>query len=119
VMVAAFMMTLISTAATQAANSGGGIQIAQAVRVCMAAGLTFLIMRQVMQMAAGLASGVALSTFGIVSTAIAWSLGRATRSSGQMNRTARALTAGVSRLAGLQSRWRENVIRPQGGGRTW
>ena len=119
VMVAAFMMTLISTAATQAANAGGGIQIAQAVRVCMAAGLTFLVMRQVMPMAAGLASGLALSTFGVVSTAIAWSLGRATQSTGQLSRqTGRALRAGAARLSGLQSRWRENVIRPQGGGRT-
>ena len=32
----------------------------------MAAGLTFLVMRQVMPMAAGLASGLALSTFGAV-----------------------------------------------------
>src|SRR5580658_7189727 len=59
VLVAALMMTLVSTAAQQAASAGGGIQIAQAVRVCMAAGLTFLIMRQVMPMAAGLASGLA------------------------------------------------------------
>src|SRR3984957_16595609 len=120
VLVAALMMTLISTAATQAASAGGGITIAQAVRVCMAAGLTFLIMRQVMPMAAGLASGLALSTFGFVSAAIAWSLGRATQSSSQLARqTGRALRAGASRLAGLQGRWRENVIRPQGGGRTW
>src|ERR1700722_6254819 len=119
-MVAVFMMTLIAPAATQAASAGGGIQIAQAVRVCMAAGLTFLIMRQVMPMAAGLASGLALSTFGVFSTAIAWSLGRATQSSSQLARqTGRALRAGASRLAGLQGRWRENVIRPQGGGRTW
>ena len=64
VLVAALMMGIVSSAAQQAADEGGGIHIADAVRVCMAAGLTFLIMRQVMPMAAGLASGLALSSFG-------------------------------------------------------
>jgi type IV secretion system protein VirB6 len=86
VLVAALMLTLISTAAQQAASSGGGIQIAQAVRVCMAAGLTFLVMRQVMPMAAGLASGLALSSFGLLSAAIAWGFGRTTRNGGQFLR---------------------------------
>lgn len=86
VLVASLMMTLVSTAAQQAASSGGGIQIAQAVRVCMAAGLTFLVMRQVMPMAAGLASGLALSSFGMVSAALAWGFGGATRNSNQFLR---------------------------------
>jgi type IV secretion system protein VirB6 len=86
VLVAALMMTLVSTAAQQAAAAGGGIEIAHAVRVCMAAGLTFLVMRQVMPMAAGLASGLALSTFGAMSAALAWGFGSATRSSGQFIR---------------------------------
>ena len=86
VLVAALMMTLVSTAAQQAASSGGGIQIAQAVRVCMAAGLTFLVMRQVMPMAAGLASGLALSSFGAVSAALAWGFGGAVRNSNHFMR---------------------------------
>jgi type IV secretion system protein VirB6 len=69
-LVAALMMHLIDQAAAQAQAAGGGIQIAQALRVCLAAGFTFLVMRQVLPMASGLASGVALSTFGIVSTAL-------------------------------------------------
>ena len=86
VLVTALMMSLISTAAQQAASAGGGIQIAQAVRVCMAAGLTFLVMRQVMPMAAGLASGLALSSFGVVSAALAWGFAGATRNTGQFMR---------------------------------
>lgn len=86
VLMAALMLTLIATAAEQAASAGGGIQIAQAVRVCLAAGLTFLVMRQVMPMAAGLASGLALSTFGVLSAAIAWGFGGATRHGGQFLR---------------------------------
>lgn len=86
VLVAALMMTLVSTAAEQAASAGGGIEIAHAVRVCMAAGLTFLVMRQVMPMAAGLASGLALSTFGAVSAALAWGFGGAARGTNQFMR---------------------------------
>ncbi|HEY2679461.1 MAG TPA: type IV secretion system protein [Steroidobacteraceae bacterium] len=128
VLVAALMMKLISTAAQQAAAAGGGIQIAQAVRVCMAAGLTFLVMRQVMPMAAGLASGLALSTFGAVSAALLWGFGGASRSGGQFMRglvmdrestrwdslsrkagygLRQGTVAGVRRLVGR----RENVLR--------
>jgi type IV secretion system protein VirB6 len=82
VLMAALMLTLVSTAAQQAAAMGGGIEIAHAVRVCLAAGLTFLVMRQVMPMAAGLASGLALSTFGVVSAAMAWGFGGAMRQGG-------------------------------------
>ena len=86
VLVAALMLNVVTAAAQQAAAAGGGISIADAVRVCMAGGLTLLIMRQVMPMAAGLASGLALSSFGVVSAALAWGLGRTTRTSGQFMR---------------------------------
>lgn len=128
VLVAALMMGIVSSAAQQAADQGGGIQIADAVRVCMAAGLTFLIMRQVPSMATGLASGLSLSSFGIVSAAIAWGLGKAARNTGQF---ARGLTDREtsrsdpwSRKLGYHARrgayagarhltqgWRENTVR--------
>src|ERR1700686_5107037 len=69
VLVAALMLRVVTVAAQQAVGEGGAIHIASAVRVCMAAGLTFLVMRQVMPMAAGLATGVALGSFGIVTGA--------------------------------------------------
>jgi type IV secretion system protein VirB6 len=86
VLVAALMLRVVTVAAQQAVSEGGGIQIANAARVCMAAGLTFLVMRQVMPMAAGLASGLAMSTFGVVSAALAWGLGRTMRGTGQFAR---------------------------------
>jgi type IV secretion system protein VirB6 len=93
--------------------------------VCMAAGLTFLVMRQVMPMAAGLASGLALSSFGVVSAALAWGFGGAVRSTGQF---ARGLTDGATNrwdplsrqaeqrlrrgvMRAALGRWRENQIR--------
>jgi type IV secretion system protein VirB6 len=87
-LVAALMMHLIAQAAAQAQAAGGGIQIAQAVRVCIAAGFTFLVMRQVLPMAGGLASGVALSTFGIVSGALTNVRRRTLFSAGQFARGA-------------------------------
>jgi type IV secretion system protein VirB6 len=128
VLVAGLMLSVLSDAAEEAASAGGGILIVDAVRLCLAAGLTFLVMRQVMPMAAGLASGLALSSFGVVSAALAWGLGRATRSGGQFLRgmtdrettrwdsmsrksgyyARRALGAGVRRVA---RGWRENTVR--------
>lgn len=127
-LLSALMLAVISEAAENAANAGGGIEIADAVRVCLAAGLTFLVMRQVMPMAAGLASGLALSTFGVMSAAIAWGWGTATRGGGQFMRgladrettrwdslsrkaghyASHGVGAGVGRLA---RGWRENTIR--------
>lgn len=131
VLLAALMMTVVSTAAQQAVSTGGGITIAEAARVCVAAGLTFLVMRQVMPMAAGLASGLALSTFGVVSAAMMWGLGRGGRIVGQFGRglvmdrettrwdsLSRKAGYGLQRgVAGTWRRatapWRENSI--QGG----
>ena len=125
VLVAALMLHVVTVAASEAVSEGGSIQIANAVRVCMAAGLTFLVMRQVMPMAAGLASGLALSLFGIVSAAVAWGLGGAVRSSGQFGRglldreTSRfdplsrragyLVRRGVTRA--VSGPWRQNQVR--------
>lgn len=110
VLVAALMLEVVGSAAQQAASTGGGIQIAEAVRVCVAAGLTVLIMRQVMPMAAGLASGLALNSFGIVSTAVAWGLGRTTRHAVRLSRKAGSL-AGQGLGAGVRKLKRPNQVR--------
>jgi type IV secretion system protein VirB6 len=72
VLVAALMLHIVTVSAEQAVAAGGGIQIAHAVRVCMASGLTLLIMRQVMPMAASISGGVSLVTFGAVGAAALW-----------------------------------------------
>lgn len=127
-LMSALMLEVMSIAAQDATRAGGDIEIADAVRVCLAAGLTFLVMRQVMPMAAGLASGLALSSFGVVSAALAWGLGRATRGGGQFLRgmTDRETTRwdSMSRKSGYYARravgagvrrvtrgWRENTVR--------
>jgi type IV secretion system protein VirB6 len=112
VLVAALMIGIVSSSAQQAANQGGGITIADAVRVCLASGLTFLVMRQVLPMAAGLASGLSLSSFGLISAALTWGFARATRTSGRFLTRAvpdkQSAYAGMRRLA---AGWRENTIQ--------
>jgi type IV secretion system protein VirB6 len=128
-LVAALMMTLLTTVARQAVAAGDGIEVAQAVRLCMAAGLIFLVMRQVMPMAAGLASGIALSTYGMVSRSMLWAFGSASRRTSEFLRGAvldrdtsrwdslmrksgyylgRNVSGGVSAMT---ARWRNNSIR--------
>ncbi len=75
VLVESLLLQLISTAANQAAAAGPGITIALAVRVCLAAGLILLVLRQVMPMAAGLARGISLTSFSVASRAAAWGFG--------------------------------------------
>lgn len=127
VLASALMLQIVGTAAEQAANEGGTIEIVDGVRVCMAAGLTLLVMRQVTPIAAGLASGLALSTFGVVSGAISWGLRGAARSGGQFIRglSDRETTRWdpLSRKSGFHVRqalqssarrigsWRENSIQ--------
>jgi type IV secretion system protein VirB6 len=88
VLMAALMLTVVTTAARQAVAAGGGIQITDGVRLCIAAGLTFLVFRQVMPIAAGLASGIALSTFGAMSALMAYTLGSSKRATGDFLRGA-------------------------------
>lgn len=86
VAVAALMLSALKKFAADTASLGAGIRIADAVDMLLLAVLVFLVMRQVMPMAAGLASGIALSTYGAVSRTMAWALRASARSGGQYAR---------------------------------
>jgi type IV secretion system protein VirB6 len=111
VLTAALMMQVVTAAANQAAATGGSITIGNAAQVCIASGLTFLIMKQVPSIAAGLASGVALSSFGAVSSAVAWGVGRARSTGRHLGQFSRGLAMdrettrwdSLSRKAGFQA----------------
>ena len=74
-LVVALLMHLLTAAASAAAALGAEITIADAVKVCFAAALIFLVLRQVMPMAAGLANGMALSTHNAFSRSGQWLAG--------------------------------------------
>jgi type IV secretion system protein VirB6 len=77
-LVAALLLHVVQAYATDAMAQGQGVTVADAVRVCAAAGLILLLLRQILPISAGLGSGVALSTFNLLS-----------RSLGQFQRTGR------------------------------
>jgi type IV secretion system protein VirB6 len=76
-LVTTLLMHLLTTVTAQAAALGTGIRIVDAVRVCFASALMFLLMRQIMPIAAGLAGGTSLTTLGAFSRSIQWLAQRA------------------------------------------
>jgi type IV secretion system protein VirB6 len=87
-MVAAFMMDIVTAYADNAVRLGSGITIAESARVCIACALVFLVMRQIPSIAAGLASGIALSSFHAVSGLVSWGLGATKRTGYEFTRGA-------------------------------
>lgn len=86
VLAAALLLNIVKVYAASAAAAGAGITIAASARVCLASALVLLVMRQVMPIAAGLASGVALSTYGVISGTLHWGLGSTRRTGSEFGR---------------------------------
>jgi len=97
---AALLLSVLRSYTKNTASLGGAITIAEGARVCIASSLVFLIMRQVMSIAAGLASGIALSSFNAVSGLVDWAMGGAKRTSYEFGR---GMLDGLRREPG--SRW--------------
>jgi type IV secretion system protein VirB6 len=73
VLVAALLLQIVESYAQQTAARGAAIVTVDALNLVLMSVLVFLLMRQVMPIAAGLASGVALNTFDVVSRVVGWS----------------------------------------------
>jgi type IV secretion system protein VirB6 len=67
VMVAALMLHLVQSYAQQTEALGTAIRTVDALNMLLVTALVFLFMRQIMPVAGGLAGGVTLSSFGVVS----------------------------------------------------
>ncbi len=65
---------------------GSAIVTVDALNMVLVSALVFLVMRQVPSIAAGLASGIALSSFGAVSNLLDWGLGGAKRTGYEVTR---------------------------------
>ncbi|MBS0341344.1 MAG: type IV secretion system protein [Proteobacteria bacterium] len=99
-LVATLMLKVVSSYATQTAARGAAIVTVDALNMVLCAALVLLVMRQVMSIASGLASGIALSSFGVVSGTAQWALGTTKRSSYEFSR---GVIDGMHRERG--SRW--------------
>ena len=74
VLVAGLLLQIVASYASQTAARGTGISLMDTLNMLLMSVLVFLLMRQVMPIASGLATGVALSSYGAVSRAIMWGL---------------------------------------------
>jgi type IV secretion system protein VirB6 len=72
VMVSALLLHLVASYAQQTASLGAAVATVDALNLLLVTALVLLFMRQVMPLAAGLAGGVALNSFGVVGRATGW-----------------------------------------------
>jgi type IV secretion system protein VirB6 len=79
VMVAALLLQVVQSYATQTAARGAAILTVDALHMVLVAVLVFLVLRQVMPIASGLAGGVSLNSFGFTSRSIDWGARNARR----------------------------------------
>ena len=87
VLTASLMLTVVEAYATQTAERGAAILTVDALDMLLVAGLVLLILRQVMPIAARLAGGVALSSFGLASAVTQRGVSGAGRSSSFVGRS--------------------------------
>ena len=109
VMVSALLLQVVQSYATQTAARGAAIFTVDAVNMVLIAVLVFLVFRQVMPIASGLAGGASLNSFGLVSGSVdrAWRSARPARElasryaargvGGAIQLTARAVRGGAVR----------------------
>jgi type IV secretion system protein VirB6 len=93
VMVAALLLRIVQSYAAQTAARGTDIVVVDALHMVLVSVLVLLILRQVMPIAAGLAGGVSLNSFGFVSRSIPAGLLTTGRVSWASVRAGRALAS--------------------------
>jgi type IV secretion system protein VirB6 len=72
VLVSTLLLQIVASYATQTVARGTGVMTVDSLDMVLVSVLVFLVMRQVMPIASGLASGVSLSSFGTVSRLMFW-----------------------------------------------
>jgi type IV secretion system protein VirB6 len=78
IMVSALLLQIVQSYAVQTAALGAAVLTVDALNMMLVAVLVFLILRQVMPIAAGLAGGLALNSFGLLSSAVSGGLQKGT-----------------------------------------
>jgi type IV secretion system protein VirB6 len=88
VMIASLLLHVVQSYATQTAARGSAILTVDALNMVLIAVLVFLVLRQVMTIAAGIAGGASLNTFSAISRTAGWG-----------SRTAQRLSEPIGALA--------------------
>jgi type IV secretion system protein VirB6 len=101
VMLAALLLQIVNSYAAQTAARGAAILTVDALNMVLIAALVFLVLRQVMPIAASLAGGASLTTLNVLSRGIAWS----------SHHAAKVATPAVANLAPRVVRTLARVVR--------
>ncbi|TVT73193.1 MAG: type IV secretion system protein, partial [Denitromonas halophila] len=107
-LVASLLLNMVRMQAAAVKAIGGGVAFNETLELLLGAVLVFLVLKQVPAIAAGLASGIALSSFGAISSAMRWAGGGAGRS---LYQSGRGLIDGLK--GEKRSRW--DSMRRSGG----
>jgi type IV secretion system protein VirB6 len=108
VMVAALLLKIVQSYAAQTAARGTAILTVDALNMMLVALLVFLVLRQVMPIASGLAGGTSLNSFGVTSRSASWSA----KAIGSLSAPAAALAAPyVARSVGAAVRGTGLAVR--------
>jgi type IV secretion system protein VirB6 len=105
VMVAALLLQIVQSYVTQTAALGTAIHTVDILHMLLVAALVFLVLRQVMPIAGGLAGGVSLSSFGVLSRSLS-------RGSGVGLRAGRASAPALGLAALYTARRLGDTVRP-------
>jgi type IV secretion system protein VirB6 len=120
VLVAALLLHVVETYAAQTAARGSAILTVDALDMMLVSVLVFLLMRQIMPIASGLAGGLALSSFGAFSRPLGTTLragGRHAASAGKF--AVKQIYASALRIRSAQSRSEEAPVASGSAGPSW
>jgi type IV secretion system protein VirB6 len=109
VMAGALLLHVVQTFAAQTMALGSGIKTVDALNMVLVAVLVFLVLRQVMPIAAGLAGGASLNSFGLVSRGVASGM-RGTVTGAKP--AARGIAHLWGRAGGMRFRGKSSAVRP-------
>jgi type IV secretion system protein VirB6 len=109
VMVAALLLKIVQSYAAQTAARGAAILTVDALNMMLIALLVFLVLRQVMPIASGLAGGASLSSFGIASRS--FSSGLTAFGKNVLNPAKKKVSPYVTRTVGTVARNTGLVVR--------
>jgi type IV secretion system protein VirB6 len=108
VMIAALFLQIVESFAAQTAARGAAILTVDALNMVLIAVLVSLILRQVMPIAASLAGGLTLSTFGMMSRTATMGMGKVAAAAGP---AAKYAAPRVSRILGTAMRGSGTAVR--------
>ena len=109
VLVAALLLQVVESYAVQTAARGTAITTVDALSMVLVAVLVFLLLRQVMPIASGLAGGIALSSFGTLSRFVGWGMRRGSAGAGAVAALAAGSLAATAALPAQPLRTRRTV----------